>query len=227
LDCTIYGFVDFWPSFNPVLQPDFIIANLNTIHRQMRIEPYSVWITLDSDVSSYEFYETLNDAGIRVSEISDTRQDLITVKNDPLLQGMNGTLTLGFIVTLCITFIGFLIYWVLSIRSRLLQFGILRAMGLSRMGLITTLLWEQLFISGSAIAAGFGVGALASYLFVPTLQLIYAASEQIPPFMTTANKADYVALSIAFGAMLIAALAVLTVMIRRLKTDQILKLGED
>jgi len=227
LDCTVYGFVDFWPSINPVAKPNFIVANLDTLQRQMRIEPYSIWLSLFDSVSSYEFYETLNDTDIRVGRISDTRQDLISIKNDPMLQGMNGTLTLGFIVTLCITFIGFLIYWVLSIKSRLLQFGILRAMGLSRFGLVLTLMWEQLFVSGSAIAAGFGIGILASRLFVPTLQLIYSASEQIPPFLTTANRADYITLLLAFGGMLITGLIILIVMIRRLKTDQVLKLGED
>jgi len=227
LDCTVYGFVDFWPSINPVLQPHFIIANLNTIHRQMRMEPYSIWMNHDSNITSFEIYEALNDAEIRVTSLSDTRQDIIAVKNDPLLQGMNGTLTLGFIVTLCITFIGFLIYWVLSIRSRLLQFGILRAMGLSRAGLIITLMWEQLLVSGTAVAAGFGVGILTSKLFAPTLQLMYSASEQIPPFLITAARSDYAVLLSAFGGMLIVGLTVLTIMIRKLKPDQVLKLGED
>ena len=227
LDCTVYGFVDYWPGINPILQSNFVIANLNTIHRQMRVEPYSVWLSLEESTTSLELYEALNEAEIRVSRISDTSQSLIAAKNDPLLQGMNGTLTLGFIVTLCITFIGFLIYWVLSIRSRLLQFGILRAMGLSRFGLVTTLMWEQLLVSGSAIGTGFGVGILTSRLFIPTLQLIYSASEQVPPFLTTAVRSDYITLLSAFGGMLIAGLTVLIVMIRRLKTDQVLKLGED
>ena len=227
LDGTVYGFVDYWPSINPVAQPNFVIANLNTIHRQMRIEPYSVWLSLESGTTSLELYEALNEADIKVSRITDTRQSLISVKNDPFLQGINGTLTLGFIVTLLITFIGFLIYWILSIRSRILQFGILRAMGLSRMGLVTTLIWEQLLVSGSAIAAGFGIGVLTSRIFVPALQLIYMASEQVPPFLVIVSRSDYTALLLTFSGMLITGLTILIVMIRRLKPDQALKLGED
>ena len=227
LDSTVYGFVDHWPSINPITQPHFIVANLNTIHRQMRIEPYAVWINLEDTTTSYEFYTALNDAEIRVATISDTNQELVILKNDPMLQGMNGTLTLSFLITLAITFIGFLIYWILSIRSRLLQFGILRAMGLSRTGLLTTLAWEQLLVSGTAIAAGFGVGALASYLFVPTLQFMYAPSEQMPAFLITSDINDYFALFIAVGGMLIVGLLILTMMLRKLKPDQVLKLGED
>jgi putative ABC transport system permease protein len=182
---------------------------------------------ISDDTSSLELYESINETEIRVTALSDTRQDLIAVKNDPQLQGLNGSLTLGFIVTLCITLIGYLIYWVLSIRSRLLQFGVLRAMGLSRLGLIASLVWEQLLVSGSAIIAGFGVGIIASRLFVPTLQFIYSASEQVPPFLTTASRSDYITLLSAFGVMLAAGLIILTVMIRRFKIDQILKLGED
>ena len=227
LDCTVYGFVDFWPSINPETQPNFVIANLNTIHRQMRIEPYSVWLSLEDGLTSRELYESINETDIRVSRMVDTQQRLISTRSDPLLQGLNGTLTLGFIVTLLITFIGFLIYWILSIRSRVLQFGILRAMGLSRTGLIATLLWEQLLVSGSAIIAGFGIGALASRIFVPALQHIYPVSEQVPPFYTTVSRSDYTVLLSAFGSMLLTGLVVLIIMIRRLKPDQALKLGED
>jgi len=100
-------------------------------------------------------------------------------------------------------------------------------MGLSRFGLFITLIWEQLLVSGSAIAAGFGIGVLTSRLFVPALQLIYLPSEQIPPFLTLVNRADYIILFSTFGGMFIAGLLILTVMIKRLKTDQALKLGED
>jgi len=47
------------------------------------------------------------------------------------------------------------------------------------------------------------------------------------PFLTTVSRSDYVVLLITFGGMLFAGLTVLTVMIRQLKPDQVLKLGED
>ncbi|MCL2056830.1 MAG: ABC transporter permease [Oscillospiraceae bacterium] len=232
LDGTVYGFVDYWPSINPHsadgrARSHFVIANLDSIHRQMRMEPYSVWIKMGEGATSAALYDSIIAEDMRLARIRDTSQELIAVKNDPLLQGLNGTLTLGFVVTLGVTFIGFLIYWVLSIRSRLLQFGILRAMGLSRAGLISTLAWEQLLVSGGAVAAGIAAGGLAGRLFVPTLQLMYTVAEQVPPFLTTANSSDYAALSFALAGMLISGLAVLAVTVRSMKVDQVLKLGED
>ena len=60
-----------------------------------------------------------------------TDQELVKMKNDALLQGMNGMLTLGFIASMLISLLGFLIYWIISIQNRTLMFGILRAMGMS------------------------------------------------------------------------------------------------
>jgi len=68
---------------------------------------------------------------------------------------------------------------------------------------------------------------LTSRLFVPTLQLIYAASEQMPPFLVITDVADYTLMSVAFGIMLIAGLLILISVLRKLKPDQVLKLGED
>ena len=68
-----------------------------------------------------------------------------------MTQGINGFFTLSFLVTMLITFVGFFIYWILAIKGRLLQFGILRSMGLSRLSVILVLLWEQILVSVTAI----------------------------------------------------------------------------
>ena len=60
------------------------------------------------------------------------------------------------VLLLCAT--GFLIYWILSIQSRALQFGIFRAMGMSLREILSMLINEQLFISVSSIAVGAGIG---------------------------------------------------------------------
>ncbi len=49
---------------------------------------------------------------------------------------LNGILTLGFLISILVTFAGFLLYWILSLKGRTLQNGIMRAMGLSLRQLI-------------------------------------------------------------------------------------------
>ena len=60
-----------------------------------------------------------------------------------MLQGMNGALTLGFIIIMVMCIIGFLIYWILSIKSRTLQFGILRAMGMKFREILMMIVYED------------------------------------------------------------------------------------
>ena len=144
-----------------------------------------------------------------------------------MLQGTNGTLTLSFIITMTITLIGFLIYWIFNIRNRTLQFGILRAMGLSKRNLIGMIIWEQVLISGVAILVGILIGTLASNLFVPLLQVVYSAAEQVPPFKVVAYAGDYFRIFAILGVMLVAGSVVLGYIISKIKMDQALKLGED
>ena len=144
-----------------------------------------------------------------------------------MLQGMNGALTLGFITIMIICIIGFLIYCILSIKSRTLQFGILRAMGMSYREIIAVIIYEQLLVSGVAIVAAVVVGGGARDLFVPLFQSLYSAIERVPPFAVTPLRSDYIKLYIVVGAMLLIGFIVLGRIISKIKISQALKLGED
>lgn len=233
LEAVVCGVIDYWPSINPNAQEagesdlKFMIANLNYIHAEGAIRPYEIWMSRADGATSEEIYAEFEEKDIKFDTIVNTEQDLVAAKNDPMLQGINGTLTLGFVIIMAITLIGFLIYWIFNIRGRTLQFGILRAMGLSKRQLIGMILWEQLLISGVAIVAGILIGSLAANLFVPLLQMIYTPAEQVPPFKVVAYLSDYVRLFIVLLIMLVAGSAVLARIISRIKMDQALKLGED
>ncbi len=233
VEVTVYGVVDYWPSLNPekesAVDPDpvFIIGNLDYLNAGMLIRPYQVWMKRAEGVTTEEIYQEFEEKGISFTSLTNMQQDLVGEKNDPMLQGTNGTLTLSFIITMVITLIGFLIYWIFNIRNRTLQFGILRAMGLSKRSLIGMILWEQVLISGVAILAGLLIGTLASYLFVPLLQVVYSASEQVPPFRVIVYSGDYLRIFVILGLMLVVGSAVLGYIISKVKMDQALKLGED
>jgi putative ABC transport system permease protein len=144
-----------------------------------------------------------------------------------MVQGTNGALTLGFIVTMSVSTIGFLIYWTLSIRQRVLQFGIFRAMGMSVQKIIGLLACEQVLISGIAILVGIIIGGITSDLFVPLLQLVYSAAQQVPPFKVVAAREDYIKIYIMVLFMLSIGLSILGMIISKIKIHQAIKLGED
>ena len=136
-------------------------------------------------------------------------------------------MTVGFIVVLLLCTTGFLIYWILSIQSRALQFGIFRAMGMSLREIISMLINEQLFISGLSIATGAAIGIGASRLFIPLIQIAYAASDNVLPLSIITDTSDFVRLFSVIGAVMLICMVILGVIISRIKIAQALKLGED
>ncbi len=235
MELRVYGIVDYWPTYQPIQNQRgqyspatrLVICNLDYVRALSALEPYDVWIKKAEGATSEQVYGSIRELGISVEGLKDSTLDIVSVKNDPLIQGVNGALTMGFLVTMIVCSIGFIIYWVLSIKRRVLQFGILRAMGLSMGNLTGMLAAEQVLISGSAILMGVFTGAKASELFVPLLQVVYKASELIPPFRVIMERADYLKVYIIIGVMLMVAFFVLGGLISRIKMAQALKLGED
>ncbi len=227
---TVYAGVDYFPSFNPAdnsgrTEPLLAVANLIYLQQETKLEPYAVWLKKAPGATSSQLYEEL--AGFSILQLSDASVQLTAAKNDPLTQGINGYFTLSFLVTMLITFVGFFLYWILAIKSRLLQFGILRSMGLSRLSVTAVLLWEQLLASAMSIAAGFGLGVLAAELFAPVLECNVSAADQILPFTVTAFPGDFVRMAVLVSAMLLLAAAALGRIVFTLHAGEALKLGEE
>ncbi|MBR1764836.1 MAG: FtsX-like permease family protein [Ruminococcus sp.] len=232
-ETTVLAFVEYWPTMNPYEQAedgsykDFAVMNYDYVRVMTTVEPYQVWLDLEDGTTTEEFYASLSDHKITPTSITVRSQKLISEKTDPMLQGMNGALTLGFIIIMIMCIIGFLIYWILSIKSRTLQFGILRAMGMTYGEIIAMIVYEQLLVSGAAIFAAIFVGGIASKLFVPLFQSLYTAAEQVPGFAVIPLRSDYLKLYAIIALMLLTGFIVLGRLISKIKISQALKLGED
>ncbi|CAG7629577.1 hypothetical protein PAECIP111802_01568 [Paenibacillus allorhizosphaerae] len=247
---NIYGIIDYWPSWNPnpnfndktptsgtaagnaktapkIKYPMLVVGHLSYMQNNMALEPYDVWLKMKPDAGSQQLYQAMEDKNIPVSELSDAKQMLIRVKNDPFQLAINGVMTLGFLISIIISFCGFLLYWVLSLSGRVLQLGILRAMGISFRQLMVMLVGEQLMTSGAAIAIGVLLGNVTSRLFVPMFQLSLQTSSQVPPFQVTFDPRDQMQLYMIVGVMLAIGLFILGSMLSRIKIHQAVKLGED
>lgn len=233
LEGYIYAFIDYWPTYNPNARDrigqsrDLIVANFSYVQSKMSLEPYEVWIKKKDNVTDTEIYEEIQEKGIELSNIKFTKNEIIKQKNDPMLQGTNGALTMGFVITMLISTIGFLIYWILSIKSRALQFGIFRAMGLSMRSINSMLVWEQFLISGVALLMGIVIGGITCDLFIPLIQIAYSAEEIALPFKVFAYGEDYIKLYSIVGIMLLSGIIVLSILVSKIKINQALKLGED
>ncbi len=233
----VYGFVEYWPGYQSVSYKKgvdgqyretdnyFIIANLSQLQANWGVTPYEVW--LDVEDSSQCVYDFAEQQGLSFEKFEDSAARIVEGKNDPIFQGTNGILTVGFIVVLLICSVGFLIYWISSIKSRTLQFGIYRAMGMRLQEIITMLLCEQVFISGTAVATGTLVGFLTAKLYMPLIQMAYAAHDTALPLEVVNSYGDIGQMLIVVGVVMFACMLILGWLISKMKIAQALKLGED
>ena len=246
---VIVGFIDYWPGFIPVERTlletlevietpaSLAIINLDHMVTSWGMRPYHVWMRTNTDSSQFlhdfirDFnaerrYRTVYER-IHLLDFFDTRSALVEVRSDPIVQGTNGVFTVSFIAILLVCFTGFLIYWILSIRSRILQFGIFRAMGLGMRGIVGLLINEQLLITLTALAIGAFVGEISARLFVPLIQISFSPADQSIPLLVVMEARDYGNLYITIGAMVLLCMLVIVSYISRIKIAQVLKLGED
>ncbi len=234
-DGIIIGFVDYWPGYQPqvidrsgnLVQKSLLVASLDFVLTNTAMQPYQVWLKRGDGATDAQIYESIEESRISVVNINSSNQQIIAAKNDPQLQGTNGALTLGFIVSMLVCAIGFLIYWIMSVQSRVLQFGIFRAMGMSKTSVIGMLVAEQGLVSGVAILFGVLLGNLASYLYVPLFQLVYSSVDQPIPFRIISDASDAQKIYVVLGVLLLICISILVRLILNIKIDQAVKLGED
>ncbi|MBR6321676.1 MAG: FtsX-like permease family protein, partial [Lachnospiraceae bacterium] len=234
---TVFAFVDYFPGYSKmtyktnskgVLESTenyLIIANYSTLRALYGVRPYEVWLKTDDEGQEIKSY--IEDNGIITSKIVYLREKLNGKGRDPVMQGTNGILTGNFVTAMVLSFTGFLIYWILSVRERELQFGIFRAMGMSMREVIGMLLTEQLFITGGSVVIGAFSGAAAAYLFLPLLQVAYSSAETAIPLKIIMDPYDVLRMLAVIVVMLILCMIILGIQIRRMKVSQALKLGED
>lgn len=226
LEFVIVATVPYWPAQYPEQSP-FFITNLEYLYDQAPIVPYEVWLKMKPDAKLAPVIEAMQKSGIQLVSYKDVRNELITQSKHPSRGGVFGILSLGFLVSVFVSLIGYVLYWFFNLSSRVVQFGVLRAMGLSRKQLTGMLLLEQAFTAGLSIVLGFVIGKLASLLFLPFLQTAENAKMQVPPFRVVFEARDTYQLYGVVAFMLVTGATLLLLHIRRLRVHQAVKLGEE
>jgi len=235
----IVGFVDYWPGYEPVstgLNADgsvetkdnyYLITHYQLLRKNWGVTPYEVWMTLKDGAKGEQIAPWLEEHDVHLLKYVNKEVELEKVVKDPLLQGTNGILTMSFMVTLVLCAAGYLIYWIMSIRSREMIFGVLRASGMHKEELFHMLINEQIFSGLTSILAGVGIGKLTSKLFVPMIQSAYAAADQVLPMKLITNSMDMVRLYGVVAGVMVVCLIVLILLVFKLNVAKALKLGEE
>lgn len=225
VDFTLAGEIGYFPSLLPT-EGDRLIANLAYLQTARGIGANEVWLATDPGAHKEARAALRSTAGRNLLVVDDGQELAGVRKEDPVRTGLFGALSLGFIAASLLSVLGFLLYAYLTIQARALQFGVLRATGLSTGQLIAALATEQLTLIGAGVVLGTALGGAAGWMFTRFLQVSVIAREAVPPFLVEMPWAAvirlYLVLIVIFGA----ALLVSVYLLRRMRISAVLRLGE-
>ena len=226
VDLTVMGTYTYFPTTFPN-KPPTLVANLDYIFDSTgEISPHSVWFTVDPAVPAPQIEAGLEKMGIPVATSIDERTELAIPLSRPERIGLFGMLSAGFLASAGLTALGFALYTASSLRRRTIEFGVLRAIGLSDAQMIMSLLIEQVVIVVSGAMLGLVIGSATSLAFIPFFRV--GATEQAitPPFQVLLAWRDVALILLAFAVILLATSLGIIYRLGRLKIFEAVKLGE-
>jgi len=132
--------------------------------------PNRVWLKTRGDAASLaSVRRTLTNPTLLLSDVNDRRAIIDGLEHDPLYLDLSGMLILGTIIALLLALVGNLLASWLSVRGRLTNFAVLRALGTAPRQLASILTWEQGIVYALALLLGGVFGYLLSVLALPSL----------------------------------------------------------
>jgi ABC-type lipoprotein release transport system permease subunit len=221
--------IDLFPTLDPE-GPGFVVAALAPTLARVNavpgrpIYPNDVFLRLTSGGAN------LDELGFRTlagRAVLTQRALLDEASSDPLIAaGWAGLLTLAFLAALVLSLVGFLVQSALLLQRRVVEFAILRTMGLSYLQLGGLIAFEQVFLILAGLGAGTVLGLQIGAQMLPFLELTERGARVLPPFIITtqwqAVLPAYALLTLFFAGAILAT----GVVISRLPIGRSLRIGE-
>lgn len=223
---TIAGTFDMFPHANPEEQRDLFVGNLDYIFENLGTAvQYDVLLAVAPDTDLNKIVDQAGSLGFLVVNGDDTGAAIREAQVQPERRGLFGLLSAGFIAASLLTMVGFVLSAVITFRSRRIQLGMLRTVGLSawQMGFFIAL--EQVLLIGLGALAGSLLGVLVSQLFIPFMQVGGSLANTIPPFVVRIAWRDLLLIYASLALALLVALVIMLASLRRLKAFEAIKLG--
>ncbi|MCL6649997.1 MAG: hypothetical protein K6U89_16890 [Chloroflexi bacterium] len=184
----LQGTLDYFPTLDPygagfvVAALDPTLARLNSVPGRP-LYPNELLLRGVDDEARLRALAT-QDLGAR--EVLSVRALLDEASSDPLVAaGWAGILALAFVAALLLSLIGFVVQSALLLQQRVVEFAILRTMGLAKWELAALIGFEQVFLIVVGIALGTVLGLQLGGLMLPFLELTEGGARVLPPFVIT------------------------------------------
>ncbi len=226
VDFVIAAPLDYFPTLYPQDGP-FFVAHLDYLHEALGgVYPYNVWLQTDPEVDSSAIVQAVRDLGIVVVSAADARLKIIEAQTRPERQGLFGLLSVGFTSAAIVTVVGFIVFAVVSFQRRFIELGMMRAVGLSKRQMAAYLVGEQAVLIISGTVTGTLLGVWASTIFIPFFQVGADKTALVPPYNVQIAWEQIGLIYAIFGAMFVAAVIVLFMLLNRMRLFEAVKLGE-
>ncbi|MGC9522465.1 MAG: FtsX-like permease family protein [Anaerolineae bacterium] len=224
MDVKVVGSFDHFPTWYPSEGPLFI-GDVDYFFEQAGQQyPYEVWMDLAPDADITALVE--DELNLFSYDWSAPQLQIAEEQELPERQGLFGLLSVGFGAAAVLTVVGFLLYALFSFRRRFIEFGVLRAVGLSSKQMSAFLGWELALLILMGGAVGTLLGGFVSDFFIPFLQVGVDEASRIPPYQVDVAWSAIFRIYVLFGVLFVAALVALIVMLRRMRIFEAVKLGE-
>jgi putative ABC transport system permease protein len=222
----IVGVLDLFPTAYPS-QGEFFVANLEYIFNELGGPlPYYVWLAVDEQLSPTAMTSDLEQLGFKILKLEDMSAEVDAEQTRPERVGLFGVFALGFVVTTLLSILALVTHAFLMYQRRFVQLGILRAIGLSARQMATTQASEHLLTTVLGILGGAVLGLICSNLFIPFMQIGYAQTDLVPPFVVVIAWRDVgLAVLLILGASSLMAMGVAWLLVR-MQMFNAIKLGE-
>ncbi|HEY1352490.1 MAG TPA: FtsX-like permease family protein [Ktedonobacteraceae bacterium] len=202
--------------------------------------PSTVWLSTQHDPGSLNNVRAaLSSGALRLNDLADVQAQGNALARDPLSLALLGVLAIGTITALLLGLFGNLTVSWFSVRSRLLNFAVMRALGTTPRQLAGILTCEQVLVYASAIGLGVTFGLLLSFLVLPAFiftsptgnasgatGLLYI-TQSVPPVQMVV---PVVSIAMALGllsAICVLALSTMVRIVSRPGTGDTLRLNND
>jgi putative ABC transport system permease protein len=186
---------------------------------------YEIWLASNTTTNSVAVQAEAYRNGLRV--LPYTPDAFITAEIlQPQRQGLFGLLSVGFFATGIMSMVGMLAYVLLTLRKRSVEFGVLRAIGITQRALRSTLSLEQVITIGFATLTGLLVGVVTSRLFLPFLKVRQGTFPDTPPFVVQFAARDIGYIGVTAIALMVLIIVLELLIVQRMRIGEAVKLGE-
>ena len=157
-----------------------------------------------------------------------TRVDLAhDLKNDPLRVAIQAALWLVTGAAVVLAALGFAVHAIVTVRAREIELAQMRAIGVLRGQLLRIVSSENGLLSILGLVFGLGLGIALSYLVAPLVSVGADGRPPLPPVIVEIPW-QYLGLLVAEVAIvLLVSIIIVSVMLRRIKPAQMLRLGDE